>query len=209
MAIAGKVMPRPRGQYEDGELYDVLDLVTLNNKLWIAKRSNIVNIEPSPINSDYWMLAVDGTTDVNQLSSEINNKITEINSNISGITERVTTTEGLINSLDTKIDNVEQQVGILESTKADKSTVTNVTVLAADWTGDAAPYTNTISVAGVTADNIVEVLTPSSITDEQIEALTGAEANKITQDVDSLTLYAYGDIPVIDIPLTVVIRGDV
>lgn len=103
-----------------------------------------------------------------------------------------------------KVTEVESSV----SNKANKSTVETVTVVASDWIGDDAPYTNSISVSGVSADNFIEVLTPSSVTDEQYAAYSSANITKITQSDNSITLYAYGIKPTIDLPITVIVRGD-
>ena len=103
-----------------------------------------------------------------------------------------------------KVTEVESSV----SNKANKSTVETVTVVASDWIGDNTPYTNSISVSGVTAVNFIEVLTPSSVTDEQYEAYSSANITKITQSDNSITLYAYGIKPTIDLPITVIVRGD-
>ena len=60
MAIAGKVMPRPRGDYDPAVVYDVLDMVTHDNNLWISKLSNNVGNVPSEEDTINWMLAVKG-----------------------------------------------------------------------------------------------------------------------------------------------------
>ena len=58
-AVAGKVMMRPRGDYDPSAVYDILDLVKHNNKPWICKQNNVMDIEPSETNSEYWMLFID------------------------------------------------------------------------------------------------------------------------------------------------------
>ena len=55
MAIAGKVAITPKGDWNNIETYDKLDLVKYNNSLYIAKKSN-QNIIPE--DGDIWMLAV-------------------------------------------------------------------------------------------------------------------------------------------------------
>ena len=59
MAIAGKVMPVPRGNYDPKVVYDVLDIVKHNSQPWIAKKPNLVGVEPSLDNADSWMLMFD------------------------------------------------------------------------------------------------------------------------------------------------------
>ena len=60
MAIAGKVMPRPRGDYDPAVVYDILDMVTHDNNLWISKVSTNVGNVPSEDDPYTWMLAVKG-----------------------------------------------------------------------------------------------------------------------------------------------------
>ena len=105
---AGKVMPRPRGAYNESETYKILDMVTLDNKLWIAKQSGITGITPSKTATE-WMMAVDGTTDVKALETEVEAKFASIDeqflakdTQISGLDTRVTEAEGSIAELDGK-----------------------------------------------------------------------------------------------------------
>lgn len=66
MAIAGKVMPRPRGEYDPTVLYDILDMVTYNNKVWMSKTSNNLSITPTEQHNVEWMLLIDGGLAVNE-----------------------------------------------------------------------------------------------------------------------------------------------
>ena len=83
--------------------------------------------------------------------------------------------------------------------------VKNVTAPASGWSGSAAPYTNTISVVGVTADNIVEVSLTNTATDAQVTACMDAQIAKATQAVGKITLYAYGEKPTVNLPITAII----
>lgn len=105
---AGKIMPLPRGAYDENATYNILDMVTLDNKLWIAKKSGITGIEPSKTAPE-WMMAVDGTTDVKGLETEVEAKFASIDeqflakdTQISGLNTRVTAAEGSITELDGK-----------------------------------------------------------------------------------------------------------
>lgn len=97
--VAGKVMPLPRGEYDPAEVYMIIDMVTLNNKLWIAKQSNFSNQEPFK-GSEYWMLAVDGTTDVKSLEQLVTEKFEEYDGKFSTIEQAV----------DAKLNDMEQNV---------------------------------------------------------------------------------------------------
>lgn len=93
--------------------------------------------------------------------------------------------------------------------KSLKSIVKNITVTNSDWNGVSAPYNINLSIDGVTETNLVEVIIHNSITDEQLVELKNAQVDKITQSTGSITLHAYGTKPTIDIPISVIIRGDV
>ena len=74
-----------------------------------------------------------------------------------------------------------------------------------NWSGSSAPYTNSVTINGVTATNIVEVGLSSNANDDQVKACMSASIAKITQASGSITLYAYGTKPTTNIPLSVVI----
>ena len=89
-------MPIPKGPYDASAIYNILDMVTLNNKLWIAKQSNFSNQEPTATD-EYWMLAVDGTTDVKALEQIITEKFTEYDGKFATIEEQLAATLGSVN----------------------------------------------------------------------------------------------------------------
>lgn len=91
--------------------------------------------------------------------------------------------------------------------KASKYKRTTATIPSAGWTGDTAPYTNTITVSGITATNDIQVLPSYDWTTEQAEAWGGAMILSGSQSENTMTLKAYGDKPVIDIPVVILI-GD-
>lgn len=102
--------------------------------------------------------------------------------------------------------------GVSAATKgtdyAGASETVTATLLAANWTGDAAPYSYALTVSGVTATSNQEVLPALNITAEQLEALQGANIQDGGQAANSMTLKAYGDKPTIDLPIRVIKRGD-
>ena len=59
MAIAGRVLIVPKGDYAEATVYNQLDLVTYNSKPWLCKKNNTVGKEPSAENSAYWQLLID------------------------------------------------------------------------------------------------------------------------------------------------------
>lgn len=76
------------------------------------------------------------------------------------------------------------------------------------WTGSAAPYTQNISISGVTADNVVEISLPSTAMAEHVEAFQALNLQDGGQTTGRITLRAFGDKNTISIPVNVIIRGD-
>lgn len=118
--VAGKVMPRPRGPYDETTAYRILDMVTLNNKLWIAKKSNLIGVEPSEANRDSWMLAVDGTTDVNEFATEIYQKFDAIDATFETVDARfenantsITENSNSISDLDGRMAAAEESIATI------------------------------------------------------------------------------------------------
>lgn len=95
------------------------------------------------------------------------------------------------------------------SRKSIASTKTDTTLTAASWVGTAAPFTYTLAVTGVTSVNYVEILPQATLTSAQAMALSSAQVLTGTQATNSITLKAFGKRPAIDIPITIIIRGDV
>lgn len=56
-AIAGKVMIRPRGDYDSSAVYDILDLVKYDNKPWLCRKNDTMGI--IPVDGEYWMNIID------------------------------------------------------------------------------------------------------------------------------------------------------
>ena len=92
--------------------------------------------------------------------------------------------------------------------KARHSTVAEKTLLAAGWTGDTAPYSQTLAVEGVTATSANEVLPGVSITAEELSQLQLANLQDGGQQAGSITLQAYGEKPNADLPIRIIVRGD-
>lgn len=65
MAIAGKIIMRPMGEYNTSTVYDILDLVTYNNALWMCKAPSTVGVEPSESNTDKWQVVVNNVGSYN------------------------------------------------------------------------------------------------------------------------------------------------
>ncbi len=64
-AVAGRVMPLPRGAYNANTQYHILDIVTYSNAAYIALQTTQGN---PPTNTTYWQKLVDSATELAQLS---------------------------------------------------------------------------------------------------------------------------------------------
>lgn len=90
----------------------------------------------------------------------------------------------------------------------EESIQADVTVPANGWTGSSAPYSATITNANITATNVVEVIPQSTIILAHANAIAAAMILSATQASGSITLKAFGTKPPLDLPLTLIIRGD-
>lgn len=200
-AIAGKVMPRPRGPYDPNALYDIIDFVNHKNKLWMAKKPNLHGIEPSESDTENWMLCIDSKgEDLQDLEASIDERFLQV-------AEQITAANDEISELQTSVASNQDQITELQNGKADKTKVVNTTILATVWTGESLPYTNTLAVEGVTESNVVDVSLPDTLTADEIAAYQEAQILNGSQSDGSITLNAWGIVPLIDLPVTVIIRG--
>lgn len=90
---------------------------------------------------------------------------------------------------------------------AAKSTSETVTVMAASWAGEAAPYTAVVPSELSTADNHLIVGVGGAVSAEQQEALAAAMIICTRQAEGGITLTAFGEKPVIDLPVNIICVG--
>ena len=81
-------------------------------------------------------------------------------------------------------------------------TSVDVVLTAAGWTGTAAPYTQTVTVAGLLADSFGEIGLSQGATDAQRAAARAALLSIQSQTDGAVTLIADGDKPTVDLPCT-------
>lgn len=98
---------------------------------------------------------------------------------------------------------VEATLGGLDT----KSIRTKATI-GTTWNGSATPYTQTISIAGVKADSIVEISLSANATADQAKAFQNLCLQDGGQADGSITLRCFGTKNTISIPVNVVIRRD-
>lgn len=89
-----------------------------------------------------------------------------------------------------------------------KSTLVPATLTAVGWTGSSAPYSQALSIAAATATSANELLPGASITADQLAALQAANIQDGGQAAGSIALLAYGDKPTVDLPVRIIVRGD-
>lgn len=115
-----------------------------------------------------------------------------------------TTTEG------TPLDATQGKVlNDIVSSKSAKSTIQNKTLSAGSWTGSTAPFSYSLTVTGVTTTSVQEVLPTTDITQTQLTALLGATIQDGGQSANTIVLKAWGTKPTIDLPIRVILRGDI
>ncbi|WP_195983949.1 hypothetical protein [Clostridium sp. D33t1_170424_F3] len=88
------------------------------------------------------------------------------------------------------------------------STTLEKTLLSSGWVGSAPPFTYTLSVAGVTTTSNQDILPDLDITEEELNALQAANIQDGGQAANSIVLKAWGSKPETDIPIRIIIRGD-
>lgn len=81
-------------------------------------------------------------------------------------------------------------------------TSVDVVLTAAGWTGEAAPYTQTVAVTGILADSFGEIGLTQGATDAQRAAARAALLSIQSQTDGAVTLIADGDKPTVDLPCT-------
>ena len=97
-----------------------------------------------------------------------------------------------------KIDNALYQ-------KADKSKSETATLLSSAWTGESAPYTQTISVENLTAEQNGNISVSKSSSFEQRDAARAAMLSVVGQQNGSLTIAPDADKHETDIPVDIIL----
>lgn len=76
------------------------------------------------------------------------------------------------------------------------------------WNGSAAPYSQEIEVTGATAQNVIEVSLRARATAEQVKAYQALNLQDGGQESGKIVLNAFGTKNTIDVPICIIVRGD-
>lgn len=120
MPIAGKVMPRPMGDYDPATIYGILDIVNHDERPWLCRKDNVQGVEPTVLNTDTWQMLFD--VDV--------------------------TNADTLDGFDSSYFATKEEHDALEGECADLKDVKTATFEAANWSEEA-PFTQTLDVEGV------------------------------------------------------------
>jgi hypothetical protein len=187
-------------------------VTTINGKTGAIAKSDItalgipaqdtVYTHPATHSAD---MIVDGTTNKAYTATE-KNKLAGIETGANKTTIANNLTETVPGkALDaTQGKELHQQIG----NKSNKSVLQTKTLSAASWVGSVIPYTYTLSVTGVTPTSVQEILPTTDITEAQLAALLNAIIQDGGQSTNTVVLKAWGEKPIIDIPIRVILRGD-
>lgn len=113
-------------------------------------------------------------------------------------------------ALDAHAANAEKHVTDAEriawNNKAPAAVERTATLTYSGWSGSSAPYTQTVTVNGVTATSHQDILPALNVSAEELAALQAANLQDGGQAVNSITLKAFGEKPTINLPIRVIVR---
>lgn len=171
-ASAGKVMPRPMGDYNASTEYKILDIVTYNDKPYMAKQTTKGNL---PTNTTYWMLLLDFPTEVDNVPTQKSNNLVK-----SG---------GVYNSVAGKMDIDAGNAENISLNKDFYSSNTGTLGISADISkpaGEAQTVTLTKTITNCTADYVYSVL-KGRIGDESLN-YTDSNSARVYVILDAVSL---------------------
>ncbi|WP_418530400.1 hypothetical protein [Paraprevotella clara] len=91
--------------------------------------------------------------------------------------------------------------------KANSSVLVSATLLTSAWTGIDSPFTQDITVTGLTATQNGTISVAHNATFEQREMAREAMLSVVGQEDGKLTIAADGEMPDIDIPVYIILLG--
>lgn len=104
--VAGKIITRPMGEYDATTTYDILDFVTIGNKLYISKKPGLAGVDPSTDDGTNWQMLIDGSADLDEFESAVNQRLATIEGDIDTANTAITNLESEVTANKTLIDNI-------------------------------------------------------------------------------------------------------
>ena len=90
------------------------------------------------------------------------------------------------------------------------SKIQNITLSSSSWSGSEPPYTYTVSNSNVTSTSkVVEIMPANGASNTQLEAYLYAGLCGGATGTGTITIKAFGEKPEVNIPITVVVRGEI
>lgn len=90
------------------------------------------------------------------------------------------------------------------------SKIQNITLTTSGWSGSAAPYSYTVSNSNVTSTTqVIEVMPSNGATNNQLQAYLNAGLCGGVTGSGTITFKAFGKKPTVNIPITIVVRGEI
>ena len=90
------------------------------------------------------------------------------------------------------------------------SKIQNVTLSSTSWSGSEAPFSYTVSNTDVTSTSkVVEIMPANGATNEQLQAYLSAGMCGGATGTGTITIKAFGEKPSINIPITILVRGEI
>ena len=86
------------------------------------------------------------------------------------------------------------------------SNLSNITLNASGWTGSSAPYLYKISNSKITASNMLDLIINAN-TQALVDALSSYQISGYSQNAGSVTIFAWGEKPSVNLSATLVVRG--
>ena len=98
----------------------------------------------------------------------------------------------------------------LRPTLIQNSKIQNITLSSTSWSGSEAPFSYTVSNSNVTSTSkVVEIMPANGATNDQLEAYLSAGMCGGATGTGTITIKAFGKKPSTNIPITIVVRGEI
>lgn len=162
-------------------------------------QQSIQNINAKDNTQDESIVAINSSiAEIKAKDEAQDSAITTINSNISTINSEITAVKAKNTEQDTSITNINSSISSLQRKNTEQDaeiskkavTATYTADIGTEWTGDVAPYTQTVVVTGITANDnpIVDIYSDSANDTFKLELKAYSLVSKIVTGENSITL---------------------